>query len=280
MSGALRERGKVLMKKTSKKNLITIIIACVIAVIFLPLLAINLTLIIKGSVNKDVPPDIFGIAPLAVTTGSMDGGREDGFAAGSLIFVRILSDEQKNELEAGDIVTFRAEENIFVTHRIVAVNRGENNEVLSLVTQGDANNAADGEIAISQVIGICTGSAAGLGDFALFLQTPAGIIVFVGMPVIAFIALDAARIFLFNRKARQEEQSDKALREKDEEIARLRAIIGESGEVSADGALNGGENSAEANDVGNASSDGTEDAVGQGEEDNNANSSDLKVGEI
>lgn len=260
------------MKKISKKNLITIIIACVIAVIFLPLLAINLTLIIKGSVNKDVPPDIFGIAPLAVTTGSMDGDREDGFAAGSLIFVRILSDEQKNELEAGDIVTFRAEENIFVTHRIVAVNRGEENEVMSLVTQGDANNAADGEIAVSQVIGICTGSAAGLGDFALFLQTPAGIIVFVGMPVIAFIALDAARIFLFNRKARQEQQSDKALREKDEEIARLRAIIGE---VGADGASDGGENSANENGAGNASTDSTENAVGLGEEENNANSTDL-----
>lgn len=214
-----------------------IVIACVIAVIFLPILAINLTLIIKGNTNKDVPPSIFGVAPLAVTTGSMDGGREDGFGEGALIFVRILSDGQKDGLETGDIVTFRvAEENIFVTHRIIAINYGEDGKITSVVTQGDANNASDGAIAIADVIGVCTGSAAGLGGFALFLQTPAGIAVFVGIPVVAFIALDALRIFLYNRKAKEQSEADRALRDKDEEIARLRAIIdgGQSGQTEAD----------------------------------------------
>ncbi len=217
-----------------------IVIACVIAVIFLPILAINLTLIIKGNTNKDVPPSIFGVAPLAVTTGSMDGGREDGFGEGALIFVKILSDEQKNELEVGDIVTFRvAEENIFVTHRIVSINYGEDDGIVSVVTRGDANNADDGATAVSEVIGICTGSAAGLGGFALFMQTPAGITIFVGIPVIAFIALDAVRIYIYNRKSDQ----SKEMRDKDEEIARLKAIIDGQTEQS-------GENSAQCARVG------------------------------
>lgn len=56
----------------SKGDIAALVILIVLAVILIPILAINLTLIIKGSVNEDVPPSVFGIAPMAVTTGSMD----------------------------------------------------------------------------------------------------------------------------------------------------------------------------------------------------------------
>ena len=59
----------------------------------------------------------------------------------------------------------------------------------------------------------------------MFLQTPVGILVFVGIPVVAFIAYDAIRITLYNRKVKQQAQTDKALADKDEEIARLRALV-------------------------------------------------------
>ena len=85
--------------------------------LLLPLLAVNLTLIIKGSVNPGVPPDIFGIAPLAVTADSMKGARDDSFSAGALLFVRLLDEEEKQALTAGDVVTFRSGE-VFVTLRI------------------------------------------------------------------------------------------------------------------------------------------------------------------
>ena len=92
------------------------------------------------------------------------------------------------------------------------------------------------------VSGICVGHIEGLGSFAMFLQTPVGILVFVGIPVVAFIALDALRIFLYNRKIRAEEQAvaadeesavQKELREKEEELARLRALVeAQSGTVA------------------------------------------------
>lgn len=221
-------------KSKKVSDVVRIVVMIVLTVILVPILAVNLTLIIKGSVNKDVPPDLFGVAPLAVTTGSMDGDREDSFAAGALIFVRILSEEEKNDLQEGDIVTFRSG-GAYVTHRIVEVDRGENGVLLTAVTRGDANNATDGAIPASNIIGRCVGSVAGLGGFSMFLQTPAGILVFVGVPVFAFIAYDIVRITLQNRRARAAEAAagtaaalqdkEEELRGKDEEIRRLRALV-------------------------------------------------------
>ena len=92
-----------------KSDRVGLIVMIVLAAVLLPVLVINVTLIIKGSVNKDVPPDIFGIAPLAVTSGSMEGENDDSFGRGALIFVRILDADGKNDLSVGDIVTFRFE---------------------------------------------------------------------------------------------------------------------------------------------------------------------------
>ena len=225
-----------------KSDMIALAVMIVLSVILIPVLVINVTLIIKGSTNRSVPPDVFGIAPLAGTSGSMDGDREDSFAEGALIFVRILDDGEKQSLGEGDIVTFRSSDNVYVTHRIVSVTRDEGGAIVSVVTRGDANAATDGAIPIANVVGLCTGSVGGLGDFAIFLQTPVGILVFIGIPVLLFIAYDVTRIVLYNRKVKAEEAANGAqqalgekqselenarseLRDKEEELARLRALV-------------------------------------------------------
>lgn len=228
-------------------DIVSIVIMAVLSVILIPILAINLTLIVKGSRDSSVPPDVFGIAPLAVTTGSMSGDRDDSFDEGALIFVRILDEEEKNGLQAGDIVTFRSD-GAYVTHRIVSVNRDEAERIVSVVTQGDANNATDGAVPISAVVGQCVGSVEGLGSFSIFLQTPVGILVFVGIPVLLFIVYDVVRISLHNRKVKAENAAEEgeaasrereneleaarnSLREQEEELRRLRALVGEGGKA-------------------------------------------------
>ena len=90
--GEMQEEAKE-KKKRTKGDIASLVILIVLAVILVPIFAINLTLIIKGSIDPDVPPDVFGVAPMAVTTGSMDGDEADSFAEGALIFVRILDEE-------------------------------------------------------------------------------------------------------------------------------------------------------------------------------------------
>lgn len=219
------------MEKTKRKksDLAAVIIMIVLAVILIPVLAVNLTLIIKGSIDPDNPPSVFGVAPLAVTSGSMAGDEPDSFGEGSLIFVRMLSEEEKQTFEEGDIVTFRASGS-YVTHRIVSRNF-DGETLTSVVTRGDANDATDGAIPLENIVGICTASAAGLGGFTMFLQTPGGILVFVGVPVLLFIIYDVTRIMLHNRRVKAEnasaaeDESAAALAEKDEEIRRLRSLL-------------------------------------------------------
>lgn len=212
--------------KRDRGRIISIVLMSVLTVILVPILVINLTLIIKGSMGGIAPPDIFGVAPLSVASGSMDGDREDSFPQGSLIFISILSDEEKQNLSEGDIVTYYIEEEgIYVTHRITSVSRSDG-VITSLITRGDANTSSE-VVTLSSVVGKYLWHIAGLGDFAMFLQTPAGILVFVGIPVIAFIAYDVIRITLYNRKLAERDESVKALAEKDEEIARLKALVEE-----------------------------------------------------
>lgn len=230
---------------SKRRDKIGLAVMIVLSVILIPILIVNLTLIIKGNVNPDVPPDVFGIAPLAVTSGSMEGENPDSFSTGALIFVDILSEEEKAELSVGDIVTFRSGES-YVTHRIVTLNFGSGGELVSVVTRGDANNTNDGAIPLSNIVGKCVGSVGGLGSFSMFLQTPGGILVFVGIPVLAFIGYDILRITLYNRRVRAEaaaesksaqlEDKERELREKEEELARLRAIVEAQGGKGSDAA--------------------------------------------
>ncbi len=219
-------------EKRRKGDRISFIVMIVLIVLLLPVLIINLTLIIKGSMNRDMPPDIFGVAPMAVNSDSMNGDREDGFSKGALIFVKILDEKEKNLLKEGDIVTFRTSDT-FVTHRIVDVFRNDENNAVSFVTQGDANEATDGAIPQENVIGKCIGSINGLGGFAMFMQTPTGILVFVGIPVLLYIAYDVIRIVLHNKRVKAENGTK--LREQEDEIARLRALVeNHGGEAEAD----------------------------------------------
>lgn len=55
------------------------------------------------------------------------------------------------------------------------------------------------------------------------MQTPVGVLVFVGIPAVAYVLCDIARITVRSRRGRAAE--DDAIREKDEEIARLRALV-------------------------------------------------------
>lgn len=211
------------------RNAITIAVTVILIVLLFPLLCINLTLIIKGSLNPDTPPDLFGTAPLAVTTDAMAGEEEGCFDDGALIFVKLLEEDEKETLKEGDVITFRSEE-LFVTYRITEVVRGEDGSVHSFRAIGDqdAKEGVNVPLTVSpeNVIGVVTGSVAGLGGFAMFLQTPVGVLVFVGIPVVAYLIYDISRIALSNKRAKAA-QGEK-LREKDEEIARLKAMVGEA----------------------------------------------------
>ena len=193
----------------------------VLCVIFSFLLVCNVTIIVKGTLHPETPPSVFGVAPMVVLSGSMSGTAEGHIEVGDLIFATAADTDK---LQVGDVVSFM-EDNVVVTHRIVEITADESGKK-QFITKGDANNAADPPIYADTVIGICRGRIPKLGDFAMFLQKPLGMAVFIGIPVCAFIVGDVIRR---RRDARRENEETARLRS---ELEKLRAAAGETGTQS------------------------------------------------
>lgn len=245
----IRPRGRFMERKHNIGRIIGWAVMIVLTLILLPILVMNIILIAKGSSGSLVPPDIGGVAPLNVTSGSMEGDREDSFPQGSLIFVDILSDEEKLSLAVDDVITYYLEQSdesiIYITHRIVAVNYADDGTVSSFITRGDANGMYNDPepVPLSNVVGQYQSCIPVVGYIVGWLQNPVVIGFVVGVPVVAFIAYDVIRITLYNRRLYEQSANDKALADKDEEIARLRAMLGEGAAQSCE---NGEQSPAEA----------------------------------
>lgn len=181
------------------------------------MLICNLIIIVKGTLFPEKPPSVFGITPFVVKSGSMSGTKDGHIEVGDLIFV---GPAEPAKLEEGDVIAFM-EGRIVVTHRIIGIQTGEDGSLL-FKTQGDANNSPDTELVREEnIVGIYKSRIPKVGDFALFLQTPLGMLIFIGIPVIGFIIYDIIRRQYYSDKERKQAS------EMQEELERLRAIAGE-----------------------------------------------------
>ena len=198
------------------------VIGIALIAVLLPIMIANTTLIIKSYVKPNEVPSIFGVAPLIVQSGSM----EPTILVDDLIFTKKVDPDT---LEKGDIIAFQpVGEHSVVTHRIVDMYWDD--EILQIVTQGDANNTTDAEPVLKpQVVGRYFLRLPGIGRIAMFLQQPLGMVVCVAVPLALFLLYDVLRRFLYNRKKKEEESSEK------EELERLRALAAsiEQGETPA-----------------------------------------------
>lgn len=159
---------------------------CVVLGLFL---VCNLTIIIKGALFPDRPPSVLGVTPMVVLSGSMSGEQEGHIEVGDLILVRRADPAA---LEVGDVIAYMSG-GATITHRIAAVETGDDGS-LRFITKGDANDTEDtSPVTEEQLVGLCFWRIPKVGDFALFLQTPLGMLLFVGAPLLAFLIYDILR---------------------------------------------------------------------------------------
>lgn len=219
--------------RPSVGSIVGTVLLAVLCVILIPLLAVNITLIVKGALYPDELTDVFNIAPVAIDNTYMEGEGEGCFNEGALVFIKTFdSDEERQAVEQGDVVAFRWLDDDgsvnFTVYRILGVTRDEETGLITSVSVR-ADNVPEGEgtapipVEIGDVVGILNGSVDHLGAFAMFLMQPLGVLLFVGVPVVIYVVVDIIRITIHNRKVRKAESDE--LRDKDEEIARLRALV-------------------------------------------------------
>ena len=279
------------------------VIGIILCVVFGALLLMNITIIVKGLINPDWPPSVFGITPMVVKSGSMSSDQPHRVVSDSIIdlteeqiqslkvgdtfktksgdyietnIVETVSSSDDGpivfiasrpasghievddlifvgggdfqDLEVGQIITFfEANDNgdrtgMVITHRIVEVTEIDGARVYR--TKGDANNTIDTvPVRPQNIIGVYKSRVAKLGALVLFLQKPWGMVIFIGIPVLAFIIYDIIR------RQRNAGKGGK-VNELEDELERLRKRVAEmegkdaSPDIQQDNVTAAGEESA------------------------------------
>ncbi len=168
------------------------ILLCVVLVF---VLIINTTLIVKSYAEPDKVPSFLGYKPFIVLSGSM----EPVILPGDLI---ITKNTDPTDIKVGDIITFRQDKTTAVSHRVTEVLTDGG---LAFHTKGDANVGADlSAVSAEALEGKYILRIGKIGNLALFLQTPIGLLIFVVTPLCLFIVYDVVV-----RNARKKKQKSR-----------------------------------------------------------------------
>ncbi|MDD4493248.1 MAG: signal peptidase I [Eubacteriales bacterium] len=156
----------------------------ILCIVLIPILIVNVTLIVKSFIYPDEVPSFLGYKPFIVLSGSM----EPVFFPGDMVLVKEVAPDT---LEVGDIIAFRRGDSV-ITHRITDVTDSSGSR--EFVTKGDNNNIQDNfKVTPDMVEGIFLFGVAKIGNAAMFLQEPIGLVVFIALPLILFILYDVLR---------------------------------------------------------------------------------------
>lgn len=176
-------------RRSEKMNKALTIVGIVMCVILVPILIVNCTLIIKSFINKDEVPSIGGTMPLIVLTDSM----YPEIKSGDIIICKKIDPK---DIEVDDVISFYDPEGngtSVVTHKVVKVI--EEDGKLSFRTKGINNNTEDRlDVPAENVIAEYTDIRIPLaGNVAIFMQSTAGLIICVVVPIVLFVGYDVIR---------------------------------------------------------------------------------------
>jgi signal peptidase len=150
--------------------------------------------------------NLFGIGFLAVQSDSMEGSNPDSFNEGDLVFVKLLSDEDKENLKIGDVITFYdLSIKEFNTHRIVDINIEER----LMSTKGDKATVNDLPRSIDYALALHIGTLPKVGNAIDYVQSPMGFALFIILPVLLIFVYEGIglvrNIMALNREKYEEE---------------------------------------------------------------------------
>ena len=209
-------------EQTTTSHKVKTVIGTILCILLVPVLIINCTLIIKGLTDKESVPDVAGTFPLIVLTDSM----YPEIQSGDLIICNTID---ADEVKEGDVISFfdpAGNGTTIITHRVTKII--EENGEIEYKTKGDANNTADALlVSDDDLVGIYKFRIAGLGNFAMFLQKPIGMVIFILLPIIFFVTYDILRR---RQITKQEHRKNEELEEELRELRKLAAQRGKNDE--------------------------------------------------
>lgn len=185
------------------------IISIIILIILIPILFVSAVILVNSYVKPDEVPSFFGWKPFIVLSGSM----ETKILAGDVVVVKEVDTQT---LKKGDIIAFK-ENDIVITHRIDEIVQ-EDGET-KYITKGDNNNTRDnGYVLPSQVEGLYEFRIARLGNLAMFIQTPIGMIVCLSIPLLLLVIIQVKDSKDDTDKKKEMEEQIEKLKKQNEEL--------------------------------------------------------------
>ena len=164
-------------------------------IILIPIILCNLFLIFQSIFYFDKTPSIFGLRSYVIVSGSM----EPTINIGDVIIVKIF--QNNSNYEVNDIISYH-ENNSVVTHRIVKVEKLENDKV-RYITKGDNNNTYDNFVVEqSNVDGKVIKIIPKIGYLSLFIENH----IFLLITFILFYAFVSSNIKKVIRRKRREQK--------------------------------------------------------------------------
>lgn len=182
-------------------------IKLLICVFCIPILFINSVIIIDSLLHPNEIPDFFGYKPFIVLSSSM----EPTISAGD---IAIVKKTDVKSLKVDDIITFQNSDGTIITHRIVDIQTEDGK--IYFVTKGDSNNIEDqGLVDFNLVEGKYLFKLAGLGNVAMYLQSPFG---FITVLMVFFVIFLIYQSIISARISKQQEEEKKELRAEIEKL--------------------------------------------------------------
>lgn len=208
------------------------VLGTILCIILIPILLINLTLIIKSYTDKDKVPSIGGYLPMIVLTDSM----YPDIKSGDLI---ICQTSDAENIRKSDVISFfdpSGNGTSVVTHRVTEI--VDKNGRLFFRTRGDNNNTEDKDLVPAEnLVGVYKFRIAGAGNIAMFMQSAAGLIICVVLPIVLLVAYDIIRRRLYEKNKQNDNDmllaELEALRAEKAEKEKAAAAVSNDGQSDA-----------------------------------------------
>ncbi len=155
-----------------------------LVLILLPILLVNLSIIVQTAVWPERLPSVLGYKALILMPDSPDGSQPVG----------IIRTRPLDAIGINDTIAYRKGWTFFIetVHEMDIANG-----IPTIMTRtGSDNQAALTTVTVDQIEGVLVSRIPRLGSWALFLQSPMGLLLFMILPVFIFLAQDT----LFRRK--------------------------------------------------------------------------------
>lgn len=194
--------------------------------LFVAFAVVITVLVFAANANSDGVPSIGGKSPISVLTDSMS----PTFKAGDLIICRMLTDQEKANVEVDEVITYYVDLNNdgideINSHRVV--DKYEESGYVYYITQGDNEDTNpvpdENPVAYYDVICVYTGTRIpGLGGFLSFLQTQLGFLLIIVLPLVLFFLYELYRFFTVLNDVRGNKKG--VISAADEEEIKRRAV--------------------------------------------------------